>query len=157
MCRTAPTPAELDELFDRLWNDPRRHDDRSEFSECEHCARAVRWVANLGSRRGSSLQVVARPVTTSTWFEPGEHHGLVAVFADRTGFTVSRSTTADEVDGAFLYPCHWDVCEDARRIRDRIHRDRYGTSQEHSPAPERDVVLRYHQWRRARDDGESRR
>lgn len=151
---TPPTHAQLDELFDRLWNDERRRDDRSQFSECEFCARPLRWVVNIGSRRGSSMQIVARPVTTSMFFDPTTHHGLVAVFTDRTGFTVSRFTTVDEVEGAFLYQCHWDVCEDAARVRDRLHRDRYGTySMDDDLASAPDSVHRYEQWLRGRRDG----
>jgi hypothetical protein len=148
----APTDAELVELFDRLWHDPRRRDDRSEFFECEHCGRAVRWVANLGSRTRSSIQVVARPVTTAAFFDPAAHHGLVAVFTDRTGFTLSRFTERDDVEDAFLYACHWDVCDDARRVRDRMHRERYGSRDDSDElAATDDAVLRYREWRRARD------
>ena len=86
------------ELFDRLWNDLRRRDDRSEFSECEACGRAVRWVINLGSAWGGNIQIVARPVATAALYDPQQHAGLVAVFTDRTGFTVSRFTPVDEVD-----------------------------------------------------------
>lgn len=147
-----PTDVQLTELFDRLWNDQRRRDDRSEFQECEHCGRAVRWVANLASRFGSSLQIVARPVTTSAFFDASEHHGLVAVYADRTGFTVSRHTPADEVEGAFLYRCHWDVCEDARLLRDRLHRERYGSHRDDEGLdPAADLLLRYRFWREQRD------
>lgn len=125
MDRTAPTDAQLAELHDRLWHDVRRRDDRTEFSECDHCGRAVRWVANLGSAVGGNIQLVARPlVTSSALYDPALHAGLVAVFTDRTGFTVSRFTTRDELDGAFLYECHWDVCEHARRERDRISAER---------------------------------
>lgn len=145
-----PTDAQLVELFDRLWHDLRRRDDRSDFRECEHCGRAVRWIANVGSRIGSSLQIVARPVTTSAFFDAEHHAGLVAVFTDRTGFTVSRFTPRDEVEGAFLYPCHWDVCEDARRVRDRLHRARWGSRGDDDPSFGSDVLLRYEEWRRAR-------
>jgi hypothetical protein len=153
MVPTPPTESELVELFDRLWNDLRRRDDRSEFLECDHCGRAIRWIANLASPYRSSLQIVARPVTTSMFYEPAEHHGLVAVFTDRTGFTVSRFTEHDEVDGAFLYPCHWDVCEDAKRTRNRLHRERYGPrpGDEDELEPTSDAVLRYEQWLRARN------
>jgi hypothetical protein len=148
-----PTDAELVELFDRLWQDLRRRDDRSEFHECEHCGRAVRWVANIGSRIGSSLQIVCRPVTTAAFYDPAVHHGLVAVFTDRTGFSVSRFTSADEVEGAFLYPCHWDVCDDARRVRDRMHRARWGSrAGDDDLAPDPEVVSRYELWRRTRED-----
>ena len=139
-------------MFDRLWHDQRRKDDRSEFFECEHCARAVRWIANVGSRRGSSLQIVARPVTTAAFFRPQEPHGLVAVFADRTGFTVSRFTPVDEVEGAFLYACHWDVCEQAARLRDRLHRERYGSRVDDDVVAEGEAISRYEQWRRERAD-----
>ena len=145
-----PSDAQLVELFDRLWNDASRRDDRSEFQECDSCGRAVRWIANIGSRLGSSLQIVARPVTTAAFFDPGEHHGLVAVFADRTGFTVSRFTPVDEIEGAFLYRCHWDVCEDARRLRDRLHRQRYGSRDDEAADADPDILLRYEQWRRER-------
>lgn len=148
-----PTDTELAELFDRLWHDLRRRDDRTEFHECEHCGRPVRWVANIGSKLGSSLQIVARPVTTGACFDAASHHGLVAVFTDRTGFTVSRFTARDEVEGAFLYACHWDVCEDARRVRDRLHRERYGSRRDDDDlVAESDVLLRYEQWRRQRSD-----
>jgi len=142
------TDAEHVALFDRLWGDERRRDDRSEFHECEHCGRAVRWISNSASRVGSSLQIVARPVTTSTWFDTGSHLGLIAVFPNRTGFTVSRAHTSDDLVGAFLYRCHWDVCVDAKRIRDRMHRERYGApadAGELDAAP--DVVRRYAEWR----------
>lgn len=151
MRSSTPTDEQLVELFDRLWHDLRRRDDRSDFSECEHCGRAVRWVANLGSRLGSSLQIVARPVTTAPFYDAETHQGLVAVFTDRTGFTVSRFTPADEVEGAFLYPCHWDVCEEARRFRDRLHRARYGTRRDDDLHPAGEALLRYEQWRHARD------
>lgn len=145
--RPSPTDVQLVELFDRLWNDPRRRDDRAEFSECDSCGRAVRWVANIGSRRGSSLQIVARPVTTAAFFDAVVHRGLVAVFRDRTGFSVSRFTTSDDVGDAFLYRCHWDVCADAARLRDRLHRDRYGLeSGDEGLAPAPDAVRRYQQW-----------
>lgn len=148
-----PTDAELVELFDRLWHDLRRRDDRSEFQECEHCGRAVRWIANIGSKIGSSLQIVARPITTAAFFDAAEHHGLVAVFTDRTGFTTSRFTSRDDVEGAFLYPCHWDVCEDARRVRDRLHRERWGSSSsDDALVPDPDVITRYERWRRSRGD-----
>lgn len=143
-----PTDAQLVDLFDRLWNDVRRRDDRAQFFECEHCSRPVRWIANLGSQLRSSMQVVARPVTTAAFFDAAAHHGLVAVYTDRTGFTVSRFTTIDEVEGAFLYQCHWDVCEEARRVRDRKHRERYGAFDEDELEPAPEVVRRYAQWRR---------
>ena len=147
--RRPPTDAELVDLFDHLWNDLRRRDDRSEFSECVSCGRPVRWVVNLGSARGGAIQIVARPVATAALYEPERHAGLVAVFTDRTGFTVSRFTPADEVEGAFLYPCHWDVCEHARRERDRISSERAKVSHpELDPlAPDPDVVRRYAAWR----------
>ena len=144
-----PTDAQLIELHDRLWNDPRRRDDRAEFFECEHCGSPVRWVANIGSQRRSSLQIVARCVATAALFDPGAHAGMIAVFTDRTGFTVSRFTQADDIEGAFLYRCHWDVCGDARRIRDRIHRERYGApTPDLGTEPDPDVVDRYAAWRR---------
>jgi hypothetical protein len=100
--------------------------------------------------RRSSLQIVARPVATAALFDAEAHHGLVAVYTDRTGFTISRFTTAAELEGTFLYRCHWDVCEDARRVRDRLHRERYGF--EDTPdAPAAHVVHRYDAWRRQRD------
>ena len=150
MRERTPTDAELVELFDRLWHDLRRRDDRSDFHECEHCGRAVRWIANVGSRIGSSLQIVARPVTTAACFDPEEHHGLVAVFTDRTGFSVSRFTSRDELEGAFLYACHWDVCDDARAVRDRLHRERWGSRRDDELVADSDVLLRYEQWRRSR-------
>jgi hypothetical protein len=152
--RRPPTEAELVELFDRLWHDLRRRDDRSEFSECEACGRAVRWVANLGSATGGAIQIVARPVATAAFYEPERHAGLVAVFTDRTGFTVSRFTPADEVDDAFLYPCHWDVCDHARRERDRISAERRArTAASADPLePHWDVMRRYAEWRESRGD-----
>lgn len=141
---------ELVELFDRFWHDLRRRDDRTEFAECEHCGRAVRWVSNIGSRLGSSLQIVARPVATSVGYDAEEHRGLVAVFTDRTGFTVSRSTDPSELEGAFLYRCHWDVCEPARQLRDRLHRERHGSSARAAIDDMGDAVHRYAQWRRLR-------
>lgn len=154
VARRTPTDAELVELFDRLWNDLRRRDDRSEFSECVACGRAVRWVANLGSATASSIQIVARPVVTAAFYDPTEHAGLVAVFTDRTGFTVSRFTPADEVEDAFLYPCHWDVCDHARSERDRISRERraanFSSRETRDTDAEIDAVLRYRAWRDAR-------
>ena len=157
MVPPVPTPsdAELVELFDRLWHDLRRRDDRSEFAECPSCGRAVRWIANLGSATGSAMQIVARPVATSAFYDPGAHAGLVAVFTDRTGFTVSRFTPADEVEGAFLYPCHWDVCEFASRERERIGRERRSRGAHHAvdgAAPDPDAVRRYEAWRGERLD-----
>ena len=156
MSAPAPTDAELVELFDRLWNDLRRRDDRSEFSECASCGRAVRWIANLGSATGGAMQIVARPITTSAFYDPAAHAGLVAVFTDRTGFTVSRFTPADEVEGAFLYPCHWDVCEFAARERERIGRERRASQAAQravdGQAPDPDVIRRYQAWRGDRDD-----
>ncbi|MCW2924249.1 MAG: hypothetical protein JWM98_1653 [Thermoleophilia bacterium] len=150
---TAPEDAALAAMFDRLWGDARRRADRSDFTECESCARAVRWVANLGSRRGSSLQVVARPVTTAAFFDPVAHAGLVAVFRDGTGFTVGRFTTRDDVEDAFLYRCHWDVCDHAASVRDRLHRERYGSAgADAQPGTTHgDALHRYTQWRRDRD------
>lgn len=152
--RRPPTDTELADLFDALWNDVRRRDDRSEFAECESCGRAVRWVVNLGSAWGGNIQIVARPVTTSAFYDPEVHAGLVAVFTDRTGFTVSRFTPADEVESAFLYPCHWDVCEHARRERDRISRERRAAFApiEDDLTPDVDAVLRYARWLAARSD-----
>ena len=150
--RRPPTDTELVELFDRLWNDLRRRDDRSEFTECEACGRAVRWVVNLGSAWGGNIQIVARPVTTAAFYDPEQHAGLVAVFTDRTGFTVSRFTPADEVEAAFLYPCHWDVCDHARRERDRISQERRAAAApvDGDLAPDVDAVLRYARWRESR-------
>jgi len=146
------TEHELDRLHDRLWSDPRRCDDRTQFTECEHCGRAVRWVANLGSRLGSSLQVIARPLTTAAFFDPNVHHGLVAVFTDRTGFTIGRFTTADDVGDALLYRCHWDVCDRAALMRDRLHRERYGAwGPIEQPSTTLDALNRYARWRNERD------
>ena len=145
------TDAERVELFDQLWNDLRRRDDRSEFFECEHCGRPIRWIRNIGSSTSSSLQIVAHPITTGRWFEPEQHAGLVAVFVDRTGFTIGRSIERDEIEDAFLYPCHWDVCTDARRIRDRLHRERVAGASlrgEEDLVPDPEVMRRYVQWRR---------
>ena len=149
-----PSDAELVELFDKLWNDLRRRDDRSEFAECEACGRAVRWVVNLGSAWGGNIQIVARPVATAAFYDPEQHAGLVAVFTDRTGFTVSRFTPADEVEGAFLYPCHCDVCDHARSERDRISRERRAALAplEGDLAPDVDAVLRYSRWLSSRSD-----
>ncbi len=154
MVARQPTDAELVELFDKLWNDLRRRDDRSEFSECAACGRAVRWIVNLGSARLGRIQIVARPVATAAFYDPATHAGLVAVFTDRTGFTVSRFTPADEVEGAFLYPCHWDVCEHARTERDRISRERRAAAAPVVDAldPDPRVVLRYAAWRDGRSD-----
>lgn len=149
MSARTPTDAELVELHDRLWNDLRCRDDRSEFFECEHCGAAVRWIANLGSRLGSSMQIVARPVATAAFFDPEAHHGLVAVYTDRTGFTVSRQTPRDEVEGAFLYRCHWDTCELAKEVRDRLHRERRGVERVEQPEP---MLDRYASWRRDREN-----
>ena len=142
------------ELFDRLWNDLRRRDDRSEFSECESCGRAVRWIVNLGSAWGGNIQIVAKPVTTAAFYDPEAHAGLVAVFTDRTGFTVSRFTPTDEVETAFLYPCHWDVCDHARSERDRISAERRAAFAplEDDLAPDVDAVLRYARWLESRPD-----
>jgi hypothetical protein len=149
----ARPPTEIDdarhiELFDRLWNDLRRRDDRSEFSECASCGRAVRWVVNLGSAWGGTIQIVAKPVTTAAFYDPEQHAGLVAVFTDRTGFTVSRFTPSDEVEAAFLYPCHWDVCDHARSERDRISRERRAAAApiDDDLTPDVDAVLRYARW-----------
>lgn len=154
----SPTDTELVDLHDRLWHDPRRRDDRSEFQECESCGRAVRWIANLGSRTGGNMQIVARPVTTAAWFDPDAHAGLVAVFVDRTGFTVSRATDPDEIDTAFLYQCHWDVCEQSRLERDRISSTRRRTAlrqpdaanDEDDGGGRLDALLRYAAWRESR-------
>lgn len=153
MDRRAPTDAQLEELHDRLWHDLRRRDDRTEFSECESCGRAVRWVANLGSATGGNIQLVARPLVTATaLYDASRHAGLVAVFTDRTGFTVSRFTTRDELDGAFLYECHWDVCEHARSERDRISARRRRPSRDPEGGfAELEAVDRYASWRRGRD------
>jgi hypothetical protein len=155
MTRRTPTDAELVELHDRLWNDPRRRDDRSEFHECASCGRAVRWIANLASGHGSSMQVVARPVTTAALFDPAAHAGLVAVFTDRTGFTVGAGTSPHDIEDAFLYQCHWDVCDDARRTRDRIAGDRRRAldADIHAQSDaDQDVVRRYALWRGERHD-----
>lgn len=152
--RRPPTEPELVELYDRLWSDPRRRDDRSDFQECEACGAAVRWIHNLGSRFGSSLQIVARPVTTAARIDPAQHRGMVAVFDDRTGFTIGRDVTVDELDDAFVYRCHWDECEHARRVRDRMHRERNGDlprELDDDLEPDPDVVRRYDAWRRSRE------
>jgi hypothetical protein len=152
-----PTDAELVELHDRLWNDPRRRDDRSAFFECEACGRAVRWIANLGSATGSSIQVVARPVATAATFDRDAHAGLVAVWPDRSGFTVSRVDEYHELEGALLYRCHWDVCADARRLRDRIARERGGSRHGAGDGPRDrpelapELLRRYVAWRDGRD------
>lgn len=153
MDRPPPTDAQLAQLHDRLWHDLRRRDDRTEFAECDSCGRAVRWVANLGSATGGNIQLVARPlVTSAALYEPTRHAGLVAVFTDRTGFTVSRFTTREEVDGAFLYECHWDICEHARQERDRISAQRRHPARDAEQDFEAlDAVDRYAAWRRGRD------
>lgn len=145
--RHAPTDSELARLHDRLWNDPRRRDDRSEFHECEECGRAIRWIVNLGSPTGGNIQVVARPVTTAAHLDLAQHAGLVAVWPDRTGFTLSTHTDPAEVDGAFLYECHWDVCEHARAVRDRMSRARSRPRLDVDPELDPELVRRYVAWR----------
>lgn len=153
MDRPHPDDAQLAQLYDRLWHDPRRRDDRTRFSECDACGRAVRWIANLGSGSGGNLQLVARPlVTSAVLYEPDRHAGLVAVFPDRTGFTVSRFTAREDLDGAFLYECHWDVCEHARQERDRISaRRRRAACDAEQDFEALEAVDRYAAWRRHRD------
>ncbi len=113
----------------------------------------MRWIANLASGRGSSLQVVAQPVATAATYDEVAHAGLVAVYVDRTGFTVPRGTTRDELDGALLYRCHWDVCADARRTRDRMSAERRrgdeSTRESVDPIDE-DALRRYAAWRDSR-------
>lgn len=92
---------------------------------CEHCGREVRWVRNLGGRRhDSALQVLDARAASTAAFEADVHRGLVAVYQDGTGFTVSRHTTWVSLEGASLHHCHWDVCAGARADRDRISRER---------------------------------
>lgn len=122
--RGGQTPADVSSFDYSLADDPRRSADRAAV-RCENCGRYVRWIENvLATRIGGRMQIEARVVATGTWFEASEHRGLVAVFADGTGFTVSRFTPADAVDGALLYRCHWDVCEVAAQERDAISRER---------------------------------
>ncbi|MCW2928710.1 MAG: hypothetical protein JWM86_2678 [Thermoleophilia bacterium] len=157
--RRPPTEAELAELYDRLWRDERRRDDRSNFQECESCGAAVRWIHNLGSRFGSNIQIVARPHSTAARLDPAEHLGKVAVFTDRTGFTIGRDVTADELEDAFVYDCHWDVCDHARTVRDRMHRERTGRDQPEPVSatdPDPDLVRRYEAWRSEREAGDQR-
>jgi hypothetical protein len=154
--RRTPSDAELVELHDRLWNDPRSRDDRSQFFECDACGGPIRWIANLGSARGGSIQVVARPVATAAFFDPFLHAGLVAVWPDRTGFTVGRATEASEVDGAFLYRCHWDTCDHARALRDRMSRERTRSNAAAAAVAVDDevdpeLVRRYAAWRDAQE------
>lgn len=148
--RRTPTDAELVELHDRLWNDPRSRDDRSEFQECDDCGAPVRWIVNLGSAVGSAIQVVARPVASAAFFDADAHAGLVAVWPDRAGFTVGRATEPEEVDGSFLYRCHWDTCDAARRTRDRISRERAARrpfAADHDPEQDPELLRRYAAWR----------
>jgi hypothetical protein len=150
--RTPTTVAELEQLHDRLWNDPRRRDDRTQFHECDSCGAAVRWIANLGSDRGGSMPIVTGVVATAATWDPLVHAGLVAVLRDRTGFTVSRTTTRDELDDALLYRCHWDSCAHAREERDRIagERQRTASADPHPAAEHPDALRRYEAWLRER-------
>jgi hypothetical protein len=153
--RRPPTDAELVELHDRLWNDPRRRDDRTEFHECDGCGRAVRWIVNLGSATGGSIPIVARPVGSAASFDPVAHAGLVAVWPDRTGFTIPRAIEPDELEHALLYRCHWDACDHARVVRDRLGRHRTRRVEHADAHGELDPQLldRYAAWRSNADRG----
>jgi len=142
----------VDPVLDNLWNDPRSRDDRSEFLECEHCGEPVRWIALLDSERGRNLQITARPVASGRWFDPSVHLGLVAVLPDRTGFTVGRFETADDLDDTVLYRCHWDTCDGARATKERLAGRFRSTDPGEGSRFEQDdeVVLRYGQWLRER-------
>lgn len=135
---------------DRIWSDPRSQDDRAQFHECEHCGRPIRWIENLGSELGGNLPIVARPVTSGLWFDADRHRRLIAVYPDRTGFAVARTDTRELLDGTVLYACHWDVCDDARRVRDRLSRRRELLDRAHEGGiePDPEVVRRYDAWRR---------
>ncbi len=148
------TPADV-AAFDSMTNDPRRAADRA-AARCEHCGRYVRWIENIMAvREGGRMQIEARVVASDAWFEASEHRGLVAVFADGTGFTVSRFTPADAIEGALLYRCHWDVCEVAEAERNTISRDRAlkRARAERREAGERFAAGadRYEQWLRTRE------
>lgn len=138
------------DALDTDWDDPRARDDRTAFFECEHCGDAVRWITLLDSERGRNLQVTARPVARGRWFDPRVHLGLVAVLPDRTGFTVGRFELREDLEDTVLYRCHWDTCDGARAMRDRIagQRSRLATEGDGAFDHEDEVVLRYEQWRR---------
>lgn len=136
-------------------DDPRRAADR-DAPRCEHCGRFVRWIENSrASREGARMQIEARMVAPDTWFEAGEHRGMVAVFRDGSGFTVSRFTPASAVEGAWLYRCHWDVCDAAASERDalsRVYSKRRARAERHEAEVRfHEAVDRYAHWRHTRD------
>lgn len=137
----------MDHALDTRQADLRSQDDRTGSHPCEHCERPARWIRNrAGSRDDSMLPIIARAVVSALHLDPERHAGMVAVFADRSGFTIARSTRASEVEGAWLYHCHWDGCDYARARRDRFARPRPTSD----PAPSADAVHLYDAWRRAR-------
>ena len=130
-------------------DDPRRAADR-DAARCDHCGRFVRWIENVrASRDGARMQIEARMIAPDTWFETGEHRGMVAVFTDGTGFTVSRFTTGSAVEGAWLYRCHWDVCDAKSRA---YTRRRARAERREAEVKFHEAVDRYTQWRSTRGD-----
>ena len=93
------------------------------------------------------LAIVARVVLSGVHLDLDRHAGMVAVFPDRSGFTIGRLTRAVQVEGAWLYRCHWDVCDLARARRDRCARPpiRY-------PGPSVELVHLYDAWLRTREE-----
>lgn len=102
------------------------------------------------------MQIVAQVVATSQWFEASEHRGLVAVFENGTGFTVSRFTPEPSVDGSWLYRCHWDVCDAAaaeRDARSKLGAERRAGARHREYVRQFDAAAaRYHQWRAENDE-----
>lgn len=138
-----------DDMLDRLWSDPRAVDDRTQFEECSACGRPYRWLRNVGSQRASNMPIVARAVISGRLFDPSRHAGLVAVAADRTGFTTSRSTDPADVADTVLYRCHWDVCEAAAARRAELSHVRRGGERADvgGSVTDIDALHRYAQWR----------
>jgi hypothetical protein len=95
------------------------------------------------------MPLVARAPTSARARDPHLCRGLVAVYADACGFTVGASTTADELHDAWLYQCHWDVCEHAATERDRWTRQRASVDADASEldGPALAAHHRYAAWR----------